>query len=81
MLNSTRHIPFLHISGAYGVDFSYGAENIKEGVQKVAKGLLSQGVTSFCPTVITSSKKDYHKVRYKSLVSVMFFELFVYNLT
>ena len=33
-----------------------------EGVQKVAKGLLQYGVTSFCPTVVTSPKEDYQKV-------------------
>lgn len=33
-----------------------------EGVQKVAKGLLQYGVTSFCPTVVTSPKEDYEKI-------------------
>ena len=51
-------------SGAYGVDFSHDTDTVAEGVQKVAKGLLQYGVTSFCPTVVTSPKEDYQKVLY-----------------
>ncbi|KAK9753517.1 Amidohydrolase family [Popillia japonica] len=45
----------LQINGGFGYDFSYSDDT-------VAKGLLSHGVTSFCPTVVTSPKEIYHKV-------------------
>jgi len=47
--------------GGFGIDFSYN-DNVEEGVNKVAKGLLKYGVTSFCPTLVTSSSKVYHKI-------------------
>ncbi|XP_046575078.1 N-acetylglucosamine-6-phosphate deacetylase-like [Haliotis rubra] len=52
------------INGAFGVDFSQVPDKgtIEEGVLKVAKGLLAHGVTSFCPTVITSPPSTYHKI-------------------
>lgn len=50
------------IAGAFGVDFSVETDDIKAGVCKVAKGLLSHGVTSFCPTVVTSLPDSYRKV-------------------
>lgn len=49
-------------SGGWGVDFSYDSENVEEGIQKVAKELLSHGVTSFCPTMVTSDKDKYSKI-------------------
>ncbi|XP_059616718.1 N-acetylglucosamine-6-phosphate deacetylase [Phlebotomus argentipes] len=52
----------LQINGGYGVDFSYDVETVEEGVSKVAKGLLSHGVTSFCPTLVTSPKDTYSQV-------------------
>ena len=55
----------LQINGAFGVDFSNDVVDEKSGrecVGKVAKGLLAHGVTSFCPTVITSPSDVYHKV-------------------
>lgn len=51
--------PFL---GGWGVDFSYDAENVEEGINKVAKELLAHGVTSFCPTMVTSQEEKYHKI-------------------
>ena len=61
-----------HLSGAFGVDFSYEIDSVESGVTKVAKGLLSHGVTSFCPTVITSPPSTYHQVLrlWKLLTSV-----------
>ncbi|KAL1376078.1 hypothetical protein pipiens_017094 [Culex pipiens pipiens] len=44
----------LQINGGYGVDFSYDVDSVEAGVRKVAKGLLAHGVTSFCPTLVTS---------------------------
>ncbi|EZA59057.1 N-acetylglucosamine-6-phosphate deacetylase isoform X2 [Ooceraea biroi] len=51
----------LQINGGFGVDFSYD-DNVEEGIDKVAKGLLKYGVTSFCPTLVTSPSKVYHKI-------------------
>lgn len=35
---------------------------MEEGVNKVARGLIESGVTSFCPTLVTSPSKIYHQV-------------------
>lgn len=48
--------------GGWGVDFSYDSDNVKEGIRKVAKELLAHGVTSFCPTMVTSDVEKYHKI-------------------
>lgn len=37
-------------------------DTVDEGVLKVAKGILQHGVTSFCPTLVTSPNDTYHKV-------------------
>lgn len=47
--------------GGFGYDFSY-TNDTENGVNAVAKGLLPHGVTSFCPTVVTSPKEIYHRV-------------------
>ncbi|XP_020802147.1 N-acetylglucosamine-6-phosphate deacetylase [Drosophila serrata] len=52
----------LQINGGYGVDFSYDTETIEEGVEKVACGLVKSGVTSFCPTLVTSPSQSYHTI-------------------
>ncbi len=39
-----------------------GACNINDLIQHVAKGVLSFGVTAFCPTVITSAPDTYHRI-------------------
>ncbi|XP_054708246.1 N-acetylglucosamine-6-phosphate deacetylase-like isoform X2 [Uloborus diversus] len=53
----------LQINGGFGVDFSTGNYNVPQNpVIKVASGLLQHGVTSFCPTVITSSDETYHQI-------------------
>ena len=58
------------------MDFSEHTETIEEGVRQVAKGLLEHGVTSFCPTVITSPKELYHKVSKNTDIIELYF-LFV----
>lgn len=55
----------VQLNGGFGIDFStYNSndEEYKAGLEAVAKQLLSHGVTSFAPTVITSSPETYHKV-------------------
>ncbi|XP_055685633.1 N-acetylglucosamine-6-phosphate deacetylase [Lutzomyia longipalpis] len=52
----------LQINGGYGVDFSHDVNSVQEGVSKVARGLLSHGVTSFCPTLVTSPIATYTQV-------------------
>ncbi|XP_058129812.1 N-acetylglucosamine-6-phosphate deacetylase isoform X1 [Anopheles ziemanni] len=52
----------LQINGGYGVDFSFDVQTVELGVAKVAKGLLAHGVTSFCPTLVTSPPETYHSV-------------------
>src|SRR6266498_4453477 len=52
------------INGAFGIDFSawQGEKQTKEGLDKVAKGLVKYGCTSFVPTIVSSPKETYHKV-------------------
>ncbi|KAK3100096.1 hypothetical protein FSP39_014705 [Pinctada imbricata] len=52
----------IQINGAFGVDFSADVDTIEDGVQKVAEGLLAHGVTSFCPTLVTSPKEIYTQI-------------------
>lgn len=52
----------LQINGGYGVDFSYDIATVEQGIAKVSKGLLSHGVTSYCPTLVTSPPETYHTV-------------------
>lgn len=35
---------------------------MEAGIDQVAKGLLKHGVTSFCPTIVTSPTKTYDKI-------------------
>ena len=53
---------FLYLSGGFGVDFSHNIDNVEEGVSKVAKEILKHGVTSFCPTIVTSPAETYRNV-------------------
>lgn len=50
-------------AGGFGVDFSQATEDVSSGVALVAQRLLPHGVTSFCPTLVTSPPEVYHKVR------------------
>ncbi|KAJ0179381.1 hypothetical protein K1T71_005093 [Dendrolimus kikuchii] len=52
----------IQINGGWGVDFSYDSENVEDGIKIVAKKLLAHGVTSFCPTMVTSAEEKYHNI-------------------
>lgn len=64
---SGRRATFLCVAvGGFGVDFSQASEDVGSGVALVARRILSHGVTSFCPTLVTSPPEVYHKVRSSS---------------
>ena len=44
------------------MDFSQASDDVGGGVSIVAKKILEHGVTSFCPTLVTSPPSVYHKV-------------------
>ncbi|KAJ8377230.1 hypothetical protein AAFF_G00264580 [Aldrovandia affinis] len=52
----------VQINGGYGIDFSLATDDVSGGVALVAKKILEHGVTSFCPTLVTSPPHIYHKV-------------------
>ncbi|XP_054463520.1 N-acetylglucosamine-6-phosphate deacetylase [Anoplopoma fimbria] len=52
----------VQINGGYGIDFSRASEDVSSGVSFVSKKILQHGVTSFCPTLVTSPPEVYHKV-------------------
>ncbi|XP_070779970.1 N-acetylglucosamine-6-phosphate deacetylase [Enoplosus armatus] len=52
----------VQINGGYGIDFSQASEDVSSGVSFVAQKILEHGVTSFCPTLVTSPPAVYHKV-------------------
>ncbi|CAB3228399.1 unnamed protein product [Arctia plantaginis] len=52
----------IQINGGWGVDFSFDSDNVEEGIRKVSKELLTHGVTSFCPTMVTSDVEKYRKI-------------------
>ena len=49
--------------GGYGYDFSSDISKLSEGIEVVRDKLVSTGVTSFCPTIVTSPADDYKKVK------------------
>ena len=51
-----------YIQGGFGVDFSSDPDKLEEGLKTVSKGLLQHGVTSYCPTIVTSSQASYNEV-------------------
>lgn len=55
----------LQINGGFGVDFSSDLDELEEGLKTVAKGLLQHGVTSYCPTIVTSSQESYSEISKK----------------
>lgn len=52
----------LTLTGGFGVDFANNVDDVQSGLNKVATGLLKYGVTSFCPTLVTSTPEVYHKI-------------------
>lgn len=52
----------VQINGGFGVDFSSDIDNLEEGLLTVAKGLLQHGVTSYCPTIVTSTQQSYNEI-------------------
>lgn len=44
------------------MDFSHDVASVEEGINKVAEGLVQHGVTSFCPTLVTSPPEVYQHV-------------------
>ncbi|XP_036421990.1 N-acetylglucosamine-6-phosphate deacetylase [Colossoma macropomum] len=50
------------INGGYGIDFSQASSDINGGLSLVAKKILEHGVTSFCPTLVTSPPEIYRQV-------------------
>ncbi|KAI1884780.1 hypothetical protein AGOR_G00230030 [Albula goreensis] len=52
----------VQINGGYGIDFSQATDDVNGSITQVAKKILEHGVTSFCPTLVTSPSHIYHKV-------------------
>ncbi|XP_020668777.3 N-acetylglucosamine-6-phosphate deacetylase [Pogona vitticeps] len=52
----------VQINGGFGVDFSVATDDVGAGISLVGQKILSHGVTSFCPTLVTSPQSVYHKV-------------------
>lgn len=52
----------VQINGGFGVDFSQPSVEVAAGVRLVGKRILEHGVTSFCPTLVTSPPSVYHQV-------------------
>jgi N-acetylglucosamine-6-phosphate deacetylase len=51
------------LNGAYGIDFSNddNGHSLTVGAQEVARRIVSHGVTSFCPTVVTGPFDGYDR--------------------
>uniref|UniRef100_A0A8C5R464 N-acetylglucosamine-6-phosphate deacetylase n=1 Tax=Leptobrachium leishanense TaxID=445787 RepID=A0A8C5R464_9ANUR len=63
ILKNSEYLPFFFFFlGGFGVDFSQATDDTDGGISLVARHLLSHGVTSFCPTLVTSPSSVYHKV-------------------
>lgn len=48
--------------GGFGIDFTHNVDHVQDGIDKVAQKLIEFGVTSFCPTLVTSPSESYHKI-------------------
>lgn len=55
----------IQINGGFGVDFSHDIDSVDKNVGRVARGILAHGVTSFCPTLVTSEPHVYRKVLHR----------------
>jgi len=49
------------INGGFGYDFSSDISQLSKGLNVVSKGILQHGVTSFCPTLVTSPVNIYRQ--------------------
>lgn len=56
----------MQINGGYGTDFSNitgsDASSVADGVRLVGRHILEHGVTSFCPTLVTSPAETYRRI-------------------
>ncbi|KAF5400461.1 N-acetylglucosamine-6-phosphate deacetylase [Paragonimus heterotremus] len=52
----------IQVNGGFGLDFSNPSVDTVQVCYEVARNLPRTGVTSFCPTIITSSKQAYAKI-------------------
>ncbi|KAJ3266682.1 putative N-acetylglucosamine-6-phosphate deacetylase [Chytriomyces hyalinus] len=51
----------IQLNGYFGYDFA-DTDKIEESLDVVSRGLLKYGVTSFCPTLVSSPAEVYHDV-------------------
>ncbi|KAI7686513.1 hypothetical protein SSS_09952 [Sarcoptes scabiei] len=51
----------IQINGGFGYDFSTPTNDISHSIENVARNLVRFGVTSFCPTLISQSRKYYQE--------------------
>lgn len=56
------YVSLIIFLGGFGIDFSQSKSITSNDVERVAKGILAHGVTSFCPTLVTSPVEIYDKV-------------------
>ncbi|OMJ12670.1 putative N-acetylglucosamine-6-phosphate deacetylase [Smittium culicis] len=52
----------IQLNGSNGYDFSSETDIIQESVENISKAQLLMGVTSYCPTLVSSSSEVYKKV-------------------
>ena len=56
----------IQLNGAYGIDFSNADVSplglTVEDMMEVSRKLLATGVTSFCPTMVSSSRETYQRI-------------------
>lgn len=52
----------VQLNGAFGYDFTFNSDDIDKCLDVVSRGVLLQGCTSFCPTMVSSTPENYHKV-------------------
>jgi N-acetylglucosamine-6-phosphate deacetylase len=52
----------IQVNGGFSHDFTAKEGNVFTKIDEVSKELLQYGVTSFCPTVVTSSSSAYKEI-------------------